>query len=154
MALTTPKINAARPCVTPNGRKTAKPYKMGDSGGLYLEVTPTGSKRWRLKYRFARKENRVSLGLYPEVSLTEARQQRDYFHSLLADGKDPSEHVRQERAAQRAEEARQLAAIRFTLDSDGALSFRLGNRRLTLTPAETAELRTFLDATRAVIPKE
>lgn len=154
MALTTQKINAARPCITPVGRKTAKPYKIGDSRGLYLEVTPTGSKRWRLKYRFAGKEKRLSLGIYPEVSLAGARGKRDQIRSLLSSGTDPSEHIRKSRAAQRADKARQLVATRFVLDSDGALSFRLGNRRLILTPAETVELRIFLDATRTVTPRD
>jgi len=76
------------------------------------------------------------------------------LRSLLADGTDPSEHLHQERAAKRAGVARQLATTRFTLDSNGALSIRFGNRRLAPTTVETTELRTFLDATRAVIPKE
>lgn len=154
MPLTTPPIESARPGITPQGRRTSKPYKMADSGGLFLEVPPTGSKRWRWKYRFAGKENQLSLGLYSEVPLADARQKRDMLRTLLADGTDPSEYVKQERAAQRAEESRQVAETRFTLDNDGALSFRLTNRRLTLTPDETAELRAFLDATRAVHPKE
>lgn len=154
MSLTTDSIDRARPGVAPNGRKTSKPYKMGDSGGLFLEVPPTGSKRWRWKYRFAGREKRLSLGLYPDVSLHDARRRRDAFRALLTAGTDPSEHVKRERATRRSEEARQLAATRFMLDSNGALSFRLGNRRFTLTPTETTELRAFLDATRAVCPLE
>jgi hypothetical protein len=154
MPLTTEKIDHAQPGVTPGGRKTSKPYKMGDSGGLFLEIPPAGSKRWRWKYRFAGREKRLSLGLYPEISLLEAREKRDAFRALLAHGTDPSEHVKQQRAARRAEEARRLAATRFMLDSDGALSFCLGSRRLSLTSTETTELRAFLGATRAVCPKE
>lgn len=153
MHLSDDTIRSARPGVTSKGKATTMPYKMGDSGGLFLLVTPAGGKWWRFKYRFAGKEKSLSLGVYPEVSLAEARTRRDAFRSLLADGIDPREHAKVERAAKRVEEARQLAATRFVLDSDGALSFCLGNRRLILTPAETAELRTFLDATRAVTPK-
>jgi hypothetical protein len=136
-----------------NAKPGEKPIKLFDERSLYLEISPTGGKWWRLKYRFSGKEKRLSLGVYPDVSLTEARTRRDDFRTLLADGIDPSEHVKAERAAQQTEEARVLAATRFTLDSDGALSFRMGNRHLILTPAETTELRAFLDATRAVTPK-
>lgn len=74
--------------------RTAKPleksYKMGDSGGLYLEVMPHGSKLWRLKYRYGGKEKRLALGQYPEVSLAEAREGRDKARKLLAANQDPS----------------------------------------------------------------
>jgi hypothetical protein len=54
----------------------AKPVKFSDAEGLYLEVSPRGGKWWRLKYRFAGKERRLSLGTYPQVSLKEARVRR------------------------------------------------------------------------------
>jgi len=153
MSLTTETIESATPGITTDGRRTDKPYRMWDSGGLYLEVSPAGGKWWRLKYRFKGREKRLSLGVCPNVSLKEARTRRDSFRGLLADGIDPSEHAKTEMAMRRAEEAKQLATTRFSLDNNGALSFRLGNRRLTLSPTETAELRVFLDATRAVTPK-
>lgn len=153
MPLTTEDIENARPGMTPHGRATAKSYKMGDSAGLYLQVNPTGGKWWRFKYRFGGKERGLSLGVYPEVSLAEARKSRDHLRTLLVDGMDPGEHVRMARAASRAEAARQIAATRFYLDDLGALTFRLGNRRLALTPDETSALRAFLDATRTVTSK-
>ena len=153
MPLTDSVISNAIPGITPAGKATSKPYKMGDAGGLYLEVAPSGGKWWRLKYRYAGKEKRIALGVYPNVSLDEARSKRTTMRALLADGIDPAEHTKAEKVAQRAEEARQIAATRFNLDNDGALSFRFGNRRVSLNPAETAELRIFLDATRAVTPK-
>lgn len=128
----------------------AAPYKVSDGGGLFLLVNPNGSKWWRFSYRRAGKRNLLSCGVFPAVSLDEARVRRDAFQALLASGIDPSEHARTERIQARAEQARQLAVTRFAIDSDGALSFRLGNRRLVLTPDETAELRAFLDATRGV----
>jgi len=74
--------------------KTAKPraktYKLSDGNGMYLEVTPTGSRYWRLKYRFDGKEKRLAFGVYPEVSLAEARDKRDAARKLLAAGIDPS----------------------------------------------------------------
>ena len=61
MPLTNVVIRSARP--------TTKAIKLYDSGGLYLEVSPSGGKWWRLKYRFNGKENRISLGVYPETTL-------------------------------------------------------------------------------------
>jgi integrase len=68
----------------------AAPYKVSDSCGLYLLVPSTGSKLWRLAYRFGEKQKCVALGKYPEVSLADARQARDYAKRLLADGYDPA----------------------------------------------------------------
>lgn len=129
------------------------PYKVTDEKGLYLEVRPNGAKYWRLRYRWAGKQNTLSCGVYPETTLNKARERRDEARVLLAEGTDPSEHAKNERARERDEKARQKAATRFQLDSEGALSFRLGRRCLTLNPAETAELRAFLDATRGVAPR-
>jgi integrase len=64
---------------------------MFDGGGLYLEVAPSGGKWWRWKYRVAGKEKRLSLGVYPEISLAKAREARDECRKLLARGIDPAE---------------------------------------------------------------
>ena len=130
-----------------------KSYKITDSNGLYLTVEPSGSKLWRFRYRFGGKQNNLSCGVFPKVSLDKARRRRDEFRALLAEGVNPSAHAKAERAAKVADELRLSAATRFTLDSDGALSFRLGSKCLALTPAETLELRSFLNATRAVKTK-
>ena len=66
-----------------NAKPSDKPLRLFDSGGLYLEVAPSGGKWWRLKYRFAGKEKRISLGEYPEVGLTDARAKRDDARKLL-----------------------------------------------------------------------
>lgn len=76
-----------------------KPYKLSDAGGLYLEVAPSGGKWWRLKYRIAGKEKRISLGVYPTVSLKEARDKRDNAKKQLAAGIDPSVHRKAHNAA-------------------------------------------------------
>lgn len=68
-----------------------KLYRLFDGGGLYLEITPAGSKYWRIKYRFAGKEKRLALGVYPDVSLADAREQRQQARKMLAAGTDPSE---------------------------------------------------------------
>jgi hypothetical protein len=57
---------------------------------MYLEIAPAGGKWWRLKYRFAGKEKLLSLGVYPEVTLAEARTKRDDARKLLSRGIDPS----------------------------------------------------------------
>jgi integrase len=63
---------------------------MFDGGGLYLEVSPAGGKWWRLKYRFAGKEKRLSFGVYPEAGLKEARSRRHEARKLLGAGVDPA----------------------------------------------------------------
>lgn len=64
-------------------------YKRTDERGLYLEVHPSGSKLWRLKYAHLGKDNRIALGRYPEVGLAEARHKRDEARQKLRDGIDP-----------------------------------------------------------------
>lgn len=91
MALTDTAIRNAKP-----GDKTIKLF---DERGLYLEVSPAGGKWWRLKYRFDGKEKRLSLGVYPDVSLKDARERRDAARKLLADGTDPSENRKAQKSA-------------------------------------------------------
>jgi len=67
-----------------------KPYKVGDSNGLFIYVTPTGSKRWRQKYRINGREKLLTHGEYPFVTLLEARELRDKARELISKGKDPS----------------------------------------------------------------
>ncbi|MBI5018051.1 MAG: integrase arm-type DNA-binding domain-containing protein [Deltaproteobacteria bacterium] len=76
-----------------------KTLKLFDGGGLYLEVTPAGGKRWRLKYRFSGKEKLLSMGVYPAVGLKEARQRRDEARKLLANDVDPSAARKEKKAA-------------------------------------------------------
>lgn len=99
MPLTDTAIRNAKPGLTPKGHRTDKPYKIGDSGGMYLEVSPAGGKWWRLKYRILGKEKRLSLGTYPDVSLATARFRRDDARRLIADGVDPSLHRRANKAS-------------------------------------------------------
>lgn len=73
-----------------NAKPGIKPAKLFDERGLFLLVTPTGGKWWRLKYRFEGKEKLLSLGTYPDVSLKDARGRRDDARKQLADGIDPS----------------------------------------------------------------
>ncbi len=82
----------------------AKPFKLADGGGLYLEVMPTGAKYWRMKYRHGGKEKRLALGVYPDVSLIAARAAREDARKLLANGTDPGA-VRKAIKAERIEAA-------------------------------------------------
>ncbi|NQZ15027.1 MAG: integrase arm-type DNA-binding domain-containing protein [Alphaproteobacteria bacterium] len=77
-----------------SAKSKEKPYKIGDGGGMYLEVMPNGSKYWRLKYRVKAdgkwKEKRLAIGVYPEITLKQARERRDEARRLLDEGRDPS----------------------------------------------------------------
>ncbi len=92
MALTDAKIRALKP--------RDKAYKASDFGGLYIYVTPKGSKLWRLKYRNNGKEGKLSFGPYPDVSLKDARQLRDEAKANLKKGQNPAEIKREEKAEQ------------------------------------------------------
>lgn len=76
-----------------------KAYKLSDGGGLYLLVNTNGSRYWRLKYRYAGKEKLLALGVYPDVSLADARAKRDEAKRTLAAGGDPSEVKQSEKQA-------------------------------------------------------
>lgn len=68
----------------------AKLARLFDGGGLYLEVTPSGGRYWRMKYRYGGKEKRLAFGVYPAVSLAKAREERHKARELLATGRDPA----------------------------------------------------------------
>lgn len=99
MPLTDVKIRQAKP--------GDAPIKMTDGGGLVLEVRPNGSKLWRYRYRLAGKENLYAIGSYPEISLADARAERDMARVHVKAGRHPA-HVRQ------TEKAQQLAENRNT----------------------------------------
>ncbi len=82
MKLNARQVDAAKP--------REKAYKLADGAGLYLEVVPSGSRYWRMKYRFNGKEKRMAFGVYPAVSLAQARALRDEAKKKLAEGIDPS----------------------------------------------------------------
>jgi len=93
MALSDVKLRNFKAGIKPDGSITDKIYRVFDEKGLYIEVTPKGAKRWRFKYRFQGKEGLLSVGVYPDVSLKQARARRDDLRKQIADGIDPS-HVR------------------------------------------------------------
>ena len=75
-------------------KSQAKNVRLSDGRGMYLEIAPTGGKWWRFKYRIDGKEKRISLGVYPDVGLAEARDKREQARKLVAAGIDPAEHRR------------------------------------------------------------
>lgn len=91
MKLTARQVDTSKP--------KDKPYKLSDGGGLYLLVNPNGSRYWRLKYRIAGKEKLLALGVYPDITLAEARQKRADAKKVLAAGGDPGQEKQEEKQA-------------------------------------------------------
>ncbi|MCL7419790.1 MAG: tyrosine-type recombinase/integrase [Methylobacter sp.] len=85
-----------------NAKPQEKPYKIADEKGMFLLVSPNGSKYFRLKYRFAGKEKTLALGVYPETSLKQAREKRDAARKQVMDGIDPGQTRKQEKTQKAA----------------------------------------------------
>lgn len=97
-----------------NAKAADKPVKLFDGAGLFLQVTPAGGKLWRFKYLFSGKEKLLALGKWPDVGLKMARQRRDAARALVAQGVDPSEKRKQDRAdaeVQAAEDANTFEVV-------------------------------------------
>jgi integrase len=91
LALTDTEIRRSKP--------SDRPYKLSDSGGLHLLITPAGGKLWRWKYRFGGTEKLMAFGRYPEIALADARERRDDARKLLAKGTDPMVERKAEKTA-------------------------------------------------------
>lgn len=76
-----------------------KAYKLSDADGLYLLVTPSGGRYWRMNYRHLGKQKTLAFGVWPETGLAEARAERDAARKLLARGEDPAERIKLDRIA-------------------------------------------------------
>ena len=94
-----------------NTKPNGKTFHLKDGRGLFLEITPKGSKRWRFRYRFEGRENRLSLGIYPDVTLKEARRKRDELRTLATQGVNPSEERKARKASQESKESNTLEAV-------------------------------------------
>lgn len=116
--------------------KAAKSGKLFDGGGLFLDVRPNGSRYWRMKYRHGGKERLLSFGVYPEVSLAEARQRRDAARKQMRDGLDPGNVRRATRVA-----ARTAAANSFA----GVSAEWMATQKKKLAPATFAKSQWLLD---------
>lgn len=106
-----------------NAKPKAKAYKLSDGGGLYLEVMPTGSKLWRMKFTRANgKESRLAFGRYPEISLAEARERRMAARKLASDGVDLADHRDAQKAVRATQAANSFEAVArewLTKNKDG-----------------------------------
>ena len=81
-----------------NAKAKEKPYKLSDSGGLFILITVSGGKLWRYSYRFDGKQKTLSLGSYPDVGLKEARELHAAARKILATGVDPNENRKSNKA--------------------------------------------------------
>lgn len=132
MALTDVAIRNAKP--------RPKPYKLGDSQGLFLLIQPSGGKLWRLKYRVDGREKKMGFGTYPEVSLSEARRRRDEAREAIAAGKDPS------RERQRLKlRTRELAGDTFSLIATEYCEKRKRDGQKAWAPATAARSEYLLN---------
>jgi hypothetical protein len=100
-----------------NAKNRAKPYKLADSDGLYLLVTPSGGRCWRMNYRHLGKQKTLAFGTWPDTSLADARERRDAARKVLARGDDPGEQIKLERIA-----ATVAASNSFKAVADGWLT--------------------------------
>jgi len=103
MALTDTAIRNAKPA--------ARDYKLADSGGLFVLVSPAGGKLWKLKFRIDGKERKLSLGRYPDISLSEARKRRDDARKQIALGGDPAREKQREKIRAKLSVDHTFAAI-------------------------------------------
>jgi len=142
--------------VIQNAKPRDKPYILTDSVGLHLLIKPNGTKLWRLRYRFGGKQNMLSLGSYPEVSLAMARTRRDDARRLIAEGKDPSQHKKDEKLKAAVAARNTFGAIAKevldTLEEGNAAETTMGkNRWLLETLASPLADRPIAEITPAEI---
>lgn len=133
MALSDTAIRAAK--------HGAKPIKLFDANGLFLLLQPSGGKLWRLKYRYAGKEKKLSVGRYPDVGLKAARRRRDEAREMLANGLDPAEQKRV-----RVEAEAQSAAATFSLVGEEYLTKAGREGREAVTIAKSRWLMSLMAA--------
>ena len=125
--------------------RTIKPQlkakRYSDERALYLEVSPAGGKLWRMKYRFAGREKRLSFGVYPDVGLRDARERRDEARKLLAQGFDPGEHKK----------AKKLASVQRAGNTFESVSLDFLSRRTKWAPGHKIRIERMLK--RDIFPK-
>jgi len=133
MALTAAAIRNAK------GRE--KPYKLTDSDGLFLYVTPNGGRYWRMNYRHMTKQKTLAFGVYPDTGLADAREQRDAARKVLAKGDDPAEKIRLDKLA-----ATVAASNSFKAVADEWLDKAEREGRSTVTMKKLRWLLAFINA--------
>ena len=125
MALTDTRIRTAKP--------KPKPYKLSDGGGMYLLVMPDGARYWRMDYRFAGKRRTLALGVYPTLSLSDARAHHENARGSLAQAIDPS-------VAKRARKRAAKVACENTFEAIAREWIANQRHRLAARPGPAADL--------------
>lgn len=129
MPLTDTSIRSLKP--------RAKPYKAADEKGLYLLITPSGGRLWKLKFRTSGgTEKKLSFGSYPELSLRDARDQRDDARKQLASGIDPADQKRRDKVAAKVSAANTFSSV--------AEAYIAKNERDGLAPNTILKRRWFI----------
>lgn len=144
LRLTVNKHEKARMPLTDRAIKNIKPAakatKHSDGGGLYLQVTPSGSKLWRMGYRFHGKQKTLYIGAYPTISLAEARTRREQAKHQITEGADPAEEVRRDKIRQQFAAGNTFGTIALELiekaAAEGKAEATLAKKRWFLTLLE------------------
>jgi len=138
MPLTDDAVSDAKP--------GAKPVKIFDERGLFLLVSPSGGKWWRFRYDFNGKENALALGVYPSVGLEDARKARDEARQLLAQGIDPAQVRRQEKARDKSEHlaAMDASTVKVSASINGTVEIWKGRAVMCLTSEEARAVKALL----------
>ncbi|OYX29143.1 MAG: diguanylate cyclase [Hydrogenophilales bacterium 32-62-9] len=116
-----------------NARPASKPLKLADGGGMYLLLKPAGSRYWRLDYRFEGKRKTLALGVYPDVSLKQARARRQAAKALLAQGLDPAA-VRKAEKTNDSSPHSDHQAYALAISGEGVWDWELGSGRIVHNP--------------------
>ena len=128
-----------------NAKGRAKPYKLTDSDGLFLYLTPSGGRYWRMNYRHLGKQKTLAFGVYPDTGLADAREQRDAARKVLAKGDEPAEKIKLDKLAATVAAANSFKAV---ADEWLVKVEREGRSAVTMT-----KLRWLLDFINASIGK-
>ena len=155
MALTDVKAKSAKP--------EAKAYKLADEKGMYLLIQPTGGRLWRLDYRFDGKRKTLAMGMYPEVSLSDARDRRDEARKQLANNIDPGAVKRAQKSGrlEQAANSFEVTARRWHEKNSGKWSDSYANKTIRVlerdvfpwigrTPIVDLEAPEFLSVARRI----
>jgi Arm DNA-binding domain len=129
-----------------NAKPGTKPKRTFDGGGLYLEVSPAGGKLWRCRYHFGGKQNAIALGVYPAVGLEDARKARDGVRQLLAQGIDPAQVRRQEKARDKSEHlaAMDASTVKVSASINGTVEIWKGRAVMCLSSEEARAVKALL----------
>ena len=120
-----------------NAKPKRRPYKLSDGGGLYVLITPSGARYWRMDYRFGGKRRTLALGVYPEVPLAQARARREEARSSLAKDADPSSVKKATKRAARLASVNTFEAVAREW---------LENRGKSLSPGYRVRIQARLEA--------